>query len=194
MKKTLILMAVIAAFSTSLHAQKAKSKAQSTTTTPSSYIGLSTGINNIAGFAGLTFELPFTPNFSGKIGAGIGAWGVKLGLAGKYYANFPESWSFGAGYSTASGIKNVDLDLGNGSSTQKIKMNLDRAHNLDLVIGKAWGEKIKFNIEFGYAVRISGGTYEPVNKSEILSADSKRVLDVLSPDGLIFGMGIAFRL
>ena len=84
------------------------------------------------------------------------------------------------------------LDV-NGNQ-QQVKMNLDRSHNLDFVIGKAWGGKVRFGIEFGYSVPVAGGTYAPVDKTVVLSTTSKRVLDVLSPSGLIFGMGLGFRL
>jgi hypothetical protein len=155
-----------------------------------SYLGLTTGINNIGGLAGLTFEGALTPTFSGKVALGVGGWGTKFAVAGKYYKQFPTSWSFGVGYSTASGARNIDLELDN----QKIKMNLDRSHNLDFVIGKAWGNKIRFGLEFGYSVPVSGGTYAPVDKTVVLSTTSKRVLDLLSPSGLILGLGLGFRL
>ena len=199
MKKTLILIVCITALSNAVHAQKVKTKTQNAEPSPSSYLGLGTGINNISGFAGLTFEQPFSPTFTGKLGLGIGAWGFKVGLAGKYYKNFPESWSFGAGYSTASGLKSGDLEVDlkttrSGSNTEKVKMVLDRAHMLDLVIGKAWGDKVKFNLDFGYSIPIAGGTYAPVDKTVVLASESVQAMNLLSPSGLILGMGIAFRL
>jgi hypothetical protein len=158
------------------------------------YLGLGTGINNISGFAGVTAEIPLNPNFSGKLGLGIGGWGLKIGVAAKYYKLFPESWAFGIGYSTASGIKGIDLNLTTNGNTQNIKMNLDRAHLVDFVVSKAWGDSFKFNLDFGYAVSLSGGTYSAVDKTTIITSESRKILDVLSPDGLILGIGIAFRL
>lgn len=189
MKKTLILTGLILSITLSASAQK-KQTTVDRPNTGGSYLGLTTGINNIGGLAGLTFEGAFTPTFSGKVALGVGGWGGKFAVAGKYYKQFPTSWSFGIGYSTASGGKNIDVDLDN----QKIKMNLDRSHNLDFVIGKAWGSKVRFGLEFGYSVPVAGGTYAPVDKTVVLSTISKRVLDVLSPSGLIFGLGVGFRL
>lgn len=189
MKKTLILTGLLLAITLSASAQRKKT----TTETPNpsgSYLGVTTGVNNIGGMAGLTFEGALTPTFSGKVAFGVGGWGTKFGVAGKYYKQFPTSWSFGVGYSTASGAKNLDMELEN----QKIKMNLDRSHHLDFVIGKAWGNKVRFGLEFGYCVPVGGGTYAPVDKTVILSTTSKRVLDILSPSGFIFGLGLGFRL
>ena len=193
MKKILILTGLFLTLTLSASAQKKKTTIDQPNA-KSSYLGLTTGVNNIGGFAGLTFEGPFTPTFSGKTGIGLGGWGYKFALAGKYYKQFPTSWSFGVGYSTASGAKNIDLSLDVNGKQQQVKMNLDRSHNLDFVIGKAWGSKVRFGIEFGYSVPVAGGTYAPVDKTVVLSTTSKRVLDLLSPSGLIFGMGLGFRL
>jgi hypothetical protein len=200
MKKALTLLALIATTTFSVFAQS-KSKTQTTTTSstekPRSYLGLSTGINNIAGFAGLTFEAPFSENASGKLGLGIGSWGVKIGLAAKYYKQYASSWSFGAGYSTASGAGAVELQLSRAATpktNEAVKVDLNRAHMVDLVAGKAWGKSVKFSLELGYSVRVGGATYATVDKNFVLSDDSKAVLNVIRPGGLIVGMGLLFRL
>jgi hypothetical protein len=195
MKKTLLATVLFLTMAFSTHAQKYEELGKAKEQQPvRPYFGLATGINNISGFAGVTAEIPFSPNFSGKLGLGIGGWGLKIGVAAKYYKLFPESWAFGVGYSTASGVKNIDLNLTTNGSTQNIKMNLDRAHLMDFVASKAWGDKFKLNLDFGYAVRLSGGTYSAVDKTTIITSESRRILDILSPNGLILGLGIAFRL
>jgi hypothetical protein len=200
MKRTLTLLALIATTTFSVFAQnKAKTQTTSASSTekPRSYLGLCTGINNIAGFAGLTFEVPLSENASAKLGLGLGAWGVKIGLAAKYYKEYASSWSFGAGYSTASGASGVELTLMRASTPtieEKVKVDLTRSHNLDLVAGKAWGKSVKFSLELGYSVRVGGATFAPVDKNFALSDNSKTVLNVLRPGGLIVGMGLLFRL
>jgi hypothetical protein len=200
MKKTLTLVALILVTITTTFAQQTKVTKSSTSDNSVAekqrlYFGLSTGINNIASFLGLTLEVPFSQNVSGKLGLGLGGWGAVIGVAGKYYKQYPTSWSFGAGYSTASGYKDVLLTLKTNSTTEEIKMNADRAHNLDLVAGKSWGRDwIKFNLELGYSIRVSGGTYGPVDKTVILSESSTSVMNLLSPGGLIIGLGLTFRL
>jgi hypothetical protein len=201
MKKTLTLMALIATTSLSVFAQKKATAQTSTSSTsdekPRSYIGLSTGINNIAAFAGLTFEAPFSEHFSGKVGLGLGGWGVKLGIAGKYYKQYATSWSFGAGFSTASGFSEASVGLSRAATpdiTETTKVNMDRANMLDLVAGKSWGRKVKFNLELGYSTRVSGGTYATVDKNFVLSPTSVTTLNILRPGGLIIGLGLTFRL
>jgi hypothetical protein len=199
MRRKLSLVVLLVATFCSLYAQK-----KSTTVTADnadekrrSYIGLSSGINNISGMGGITFETPFSNNFSAKIGAGFGGWGVKLGVAAKYYKQYAKSWSFGLGYSTASGSKELSLQLSKASSpdiTQDIKMKLERAHMLDLVAGKSWGNKVKFNLEFGYAIQVGGGAFETIDRSVVLSEASTSTLNLLSPKGLILGLGVMFRL
>jgi hypothetical protein len=194
MKKTLLLTVLFFTMALLSHAQRYEQTGDVKKQALKPYLGLATGINNISGFAGLTAEIPFSPNFSGKLGFGIGGWGIKIGVAAKYYKLFPESWAFSVGYSTASGAKNIDLNLTTNGNTQTLKMNLDRAHLVDFVASKAWGDSFKFNLDFGYAIRLAGGTYAAVDKTTIITSESRKILDVLSPNGLILGIGIAFRL
>jgi hypothetical protein len=193
MKKTLILMALIAYATSNLFAQKISRSARDM---PKSYLGLSIGVNNISGLIGATFEVPIDDHFSGKIGLGFGGWGVKTAIAGKYYAAYCTSWSFGAGYSTASGTKGAPLALttSTNSTSQTVKMDLDRAHTIDLVAGKSWGRKVRFGVELGYSLKVAGGTYAPQDKTVVLSTASTQVLNFLSPHGLIFGLGLSFGL
>ncbi len=200
MKKTLTLVALILATMTTTFAQQTKATKSSTSDNAVAekqrlYFGISTGVNNIASMFGLTLEVPFSQNVSGKLGLGLGGWGAVIGVAGKYYKRYPESWSFGVGYSTASGYKDILLTLKNNTTTEEVRMNADRAHNIDLVAGKSWGSDwIKFNLELGYSIQVSGGTYSPVDKKVILSETTTSVMKLLSPGGIIIGLGLTFRL
>jgi hypothetical protein len=193
MRKTLILMALIVCSISSLFAQKVSRSARDI---PKNYLGLSIGVNNISGAIGATVEVPINDNYSSKIGLGLGSWGVKTAIAGKYYTEYCTSWSFGAGYSTASGTKGALLTLitSTGSESQTIKMDLERAHMIDLVAGKSWGKKVRFGVELGYSVKVAGGTFATQDKTIVLSTLSTRTMKFLSPDGLIFGLGLSFGL
>jgi hypothetical protein len=198
MKRTLTLMALIATTIISAYAQRRTTTVtRSSDDKPSSYLGLSGGINNISGLVGITFETPISENVSGKLGLGFGGWGVKTAIAGKYYKQYATSWSFGAGYSTAGGAKEVPLGLSRAATPntiETIKMTLDRAHMIDLVAGKSWGRKVKFGIELGYSIKVAGGTYSTVDKSIVLSNTSITTMKVLVPGGLVLGLGLMFRL
>lgn len=157
------------------------------------YLGVGTGLSNISGMAGFQFEAPINANFSGKVGAGLGAWGTKMGISAKYYREFPSSMSFGIGYSTASGLKGVELEVELASGTkQKEKVDLSRSHNLDFTIGKSWGETLRFNLEFGYSIKLSGGKSKVENSSITISDTFQEAMDLLSPGGLIIGIGLAY--
>jgi hypothetical protein len=202
MKKTLTLLAVILATMSTTFAQQTKATKSVTSDNPNEekrhlYLGLSSGINNIASLFGLSLEVPFSENMSGKLGVGVGGWGSVIGIAGKYYKQYPVSWSFGVGYSTASGYKEIPLGLTTRltpNTTEQIKMNADRAHMIDLVTGKSWGNKVKFNLELGYSIRVNGGAYTTVDKTIVLSETSTTAMNLLSPGGLIIGLGLTFRL
>jgi hypothetical protein len=201
MKKTLTLWALIALTISSAYAQKKTTGSTSSSNKddekPRMYLGLGSGFNNISGFIGATFEAPFSQNFSGKIGLGLGGWGAKVGIAGKYYKQYASSWSFGAGYSTASGAEDLSVPLTRASSpnlSESMRMKLDRSHNIDLVAGKSWGKKVKFGLELGYSIPVAGGTYTQYDKSIVLSEVSTTTMDLLSPGGLIVGLGLMFRL
>lgn len=183
MKKSILVLSVILLVSTiNLKAQKC-------------YLGIGSGVNNSSGMLGVFFETPINSNFSAKAAAGIGGWGTKAGIAVKYYKAFPSSMSFGIGYSTASGLSDFEyeVELENGDKSKE-KFNLKRAHMIDFTMGKSWGEKVRFNLEFGYSLKISGGSYEHLDSNEELSDDAKKVFDMLSPGGLIVGIGLSFRL
>jgi hypothetical protein len=201
MKKTLTLMAFIIATSIAAHAQKKTTistiSTSNSTEKPRSYLGLAGGVNNISGLGGITFETPLSENVSAKLGLGIGGWGVKLGLAGKYYRAYATSWAFGAGYSTALGLKDFVAPLSlaaNPNLQESVKLSYIQAHMVDLVAGKSWGKKVKFNLELGYSIKVAGGNYVLADKTQVLSDVSKTTLRILSPGGLIIGMGLMFRL
>jgi hypothetical protein len=160
-----------------------------------SYLGIGSGINNISSVLGVTYENPINSNFSIKLGAGIGSWGYKAGLSGKYYSSFPSSMAFGLGYSTATGGKGLEMEVElNNTLKQKELIDLSQAHMIDLTMCKSWGEKVKFNIEFGYSIKISGGEAKLQNPLLELSDVYKTSFNLISPGGLIFGLGLTFVL
>jgi len=182
MKKSIFVLSILLFGLTNLHAQRC-------------YLGAGVGINNSSGMLGVTFEAPINTHFSAKLGAGLGGWGSKISIAAKYYKEFPSSLSFGIGYSTASGSRNFEykMELEDGTMSKE-KFNLYRAHMIDFTIGKSWGQKVRFNVECGYSLKIAGGDYKHLNATQDLSEDSKEVLDMVSPGGLIVGLGLSFGL
>lgn len=167
--------------------------ASTVTFAQNNYAGLSSGINNITGVLGPFLELSVVEHLTIKTGVGVGAWGTKFGIGGKYYPSFPNSFSYGLGYSFASGGTNAEIEI-ETVDRQKVDAvyNLTPAHMLDITFGKSWGEKFRFNIEFGYSIRLSGGEYDLQDKSVTPTPQFKSALDLMSPGGLIFGIGGAY--
>ena len=103
-------------------------------------------------------------------------------------------WVWGVGFSYASGMtmKNVKVE-----QKDKTKIESDikwkPAQMIDLTICKSWGERLRFNLEFGYSIKVSGGEYE------IVRAEAKNVSDtydkatkLMSPGGLILAVGLSY--
>jgi hypothetical protein len=183
MKRSIFVLSILFFVgSTNLHAQKC-------------YLGVGTGINNASGMVGVLFEAPINSHYSAKLGAGLGSWGSKISVSAKYYKEFPTSISFGLGYSTASGVRNVEYEVELMDGTKnKEEFNLYRAHMIDFTIGKSWGQKVRFNIECGYSLKIAGGNYKHLYETQELSEDSKTTFDMITPGGLIIGLGLTFAL
>lgn len=159
------------------------------------YLSLGTGVNAATGMLGVGFEMPVINNFGAKINAGLGMWGYKMAVQAKYYKLFPSSWAFGIGYSTASGFDDFDYKVELSSEViEEVNFNLTRAHMLDLVVSKSWGKRVRFTLDLGYAIKIAGGKFESTDSSVELSSTAETMLNLLSPGGIIFGVGVAFGL
>jgi hypothetical protein len=156
------------------------------------YFGLGAGANNISGMIGLNFETPIDTNFSIKAGIGSG-WGMKFGISGKYYKSYPTSVGFGLGFSYAGGgtAKDYEVEQKNGTKA-KTELELKPAQMIDLTICKSWGQRVRFNLEFGYSIKIAGGDYVNKNTAITISDNYDKAIKFTSPGGLILAAGLSF--
>jgi hypothetical protein len=166
------------------------------------YFGIGTGLNNYLGLAGVTLEYRVADPITMYGAVGLGSWGSKISVGGRYYGNYPSKWAFGLGYSQASGIENLEMDLPADyvvgySSTVKVPFKLKSAGTLNFSAMRYWmlgaNSKNRFNIELGYAVPVATDPYE-INGAYKLTAYGKAFMNTMQPGGLILGLGLSFGL
>lgn len=159
------------------------------------YVGLSMGINNPSGFLGFDIDIPIVPNFS--IGAGIGSstWGTKVYIDGKYYMKpCHRGWAFGIGVTHNAGMNNFMTNLETIYGTEQVTVDLLGETNAFLgayyfwTIGRRYN---RFYLEAGYSARFSSVQYTEVS-GDPLDNNGQRVLQILSPGGLMIGAGFSF--
>lgn len=159
------------------------------------YFVPSSGINNYAGILGLGLQVPVNNRYSLRGGAGLGAWGFKLGVAGKFERLDGNGFGLGLGYAFATGIRDftysredelgntliTELDLkpvGVISCTGNYNFRIWRRHFFYLEGG--WGFKT-VGSRVSDSVKIKGG--DPFDEEDEL------VFAILRPGGIILGAG-----
>ena len=125
-------------------------------------------------------------------GAGIGGWGGKLSLGVKYQDLMKKGIGFGLGYSYCSGISDFDAPLPDQNGQEiTVNMDLKRAGSINLTINKNWvfPRGNVFYIESGYAIGVGKNPSYEINDGTLLSDDAELVMDIITPGGLILGVG-----
>lgn len=162
-----------------------------------SYLGLSTGINNMVGLLGVQAEIVANKNLTVGAGIGLSSWGTKWALNLQYYTQGWYKFYMKGGYSINSGLEDfeVELELQNGS-TDYVLMDLNPVGNILLTAGYAWkvGKRNKFYVEGGYAIPLDTKDYYKLLDPVELSSTSRQVLQILRPGGLVIALGINFAV
>ena len=165
---------------------------------PRTYIGFSTGINNMVGILGITLDQEVNKNFTMGVGIGLSTWGYKWELNVQYY---PKGWPglyIKGGYSRNTGLVGfeTEMELDNGSN-QYVMMDLEPVGNIFFTAGHAWklGKKNKFYLEGGYALPlVTDDYYSLCDNSVNLSSTSEQVMRILRPGGLVVAIGFNISL
>ena len=164
---------------------------------PKIFLGPSLGINNICGMIGFLAEVNIVKNFSLAGGVGVGFWGYKASLAGRYYNHYPRGVYYCLGISAASGYNDITYNLKvKPDSSMDVDMILHPAYNLNISIGYQFkiGKKNRLNLEIGYSLPLNNNLYEVKTPGVELTDESKQVMDLLTPGGLIIGMAFSFGI
>ena len=199
MKRILLLIVVVFCVSQS-HAQQKENNPfilQEVPYYPSSYLGLSTGINNMVGLLGVQLKLVVSPKLLLGFGAGIGSWGYKLTGNLELQPKGVYGIFFKGGYMHATGLEEVELEMETtGNRNQKLWFELKPVGNLFFSVGNAWklGKKNRFYIEGGYAIPLVTDDYYEIFGGEKLSDDGELVMQMMRPGGLIIALGFDFGI
>jgi hypothetical protein len=163
---------------------------------PALYVGTGTGMNNLNAFLGFFLEGNIIQNFTLAGGFGIGAWGYKAAVAARYYRKYPYKVFYGLGFSTASGISNIELEVYTepNNETEFVEFRMKRANTLNLSLGYQFkaGKKGRIYLELGYGIRLQPDRYEILTPNVQLTETSTQVMDMMVPGGLILGVGYSF--
>jgi opacity protein-like surface antigen len=163
---------------------------------PKVYLGVGVGLNNYTGLIGLSVNVRVYHKFFLQGGIGIGSWGSKMSIGARYDLSYKKGWSFGAGLSSASGLKDfkTNLEVKSGNK-QDVQMDLLRANTLNIKATYFFriGKRHNFYLESGYAVPLQSSPYT-IKDGSVLSSTSKAAMDLAAPGGLIFGLGFTFGL
>ncbi|MBI9066980.1 MAG: hypothetical protein JEZ09_06785 [Salinivirgaceae bacterium] len=172
-------------------------------TKPKAFLGINSGINHIGGMFGIHGEVNVVNNFSVIGSAGLGGWGTKASIGIKYNRNYPYGTHFILTYSSASGIKDFKLDVEteandetmNQGGTQEVTFDLKTARNINLIVGYSWKlfQRSRFNLDFGYSVPMQDKAYAVIS-DHVLTKDSDTMMGIMTPGGLILGLGFSFSL
>ena len=109
---------------------------------------------------------------------------------------YKKGWSFGAGFSSCSGLKNFKTELELQSGIKKeVTMDCLRANTLNIKATYYWklGKRNNFYLESGYAIPMQSAPYK-IKDGSVISETSKYVMDVVAPGGFILGFGFTFGL
>ena len=161
------------------------------------YLDLIGGLNNPTGLLGLQIRKSLVDNLLFlDAGGGYSTWGYKFNTGVTINSEDRIGYSFSAGISYNTGIKNYSSnELTVNNTTETICLNLLPQLNIYGMIGKYYklGKRSRFYIQTGYSYSLSKDKFQQVSGATI-SNDSKNLYELLSPHGLILSMGLSFGL
>jgi len=166
---------------------------------PACYLGFSGGINNPSGAVGVEFNVQVGKYVTFDCGAGPSTWGNKLFAGGKYYLKQAHrGFAFGGGLTFSSGQENIKISNDhNPRSNDKVIVSLKPQPNAFLAAYHYWNVGRKYNrffVELGKSVPLHSARYHELPNQQPLSDDAKRLIKILSPGGMMAGVGFSFGL
>ncbi|MBK6263691.1 hypothetical protein JKA74_01485 [Marivirga sp. S37H4] len=163
---------------------------------PQFYLGIGTGINTYTGLAGISANYILDKRLFLQGGLGLSTWGIRTSIGLRYDRSYRHGVTYGVNLTRSSGIDDIDVefDSGNGSPNT-VNMRLESVSTLNFKVGYNWwfGKYNTFNLTLGYALALKDQPWE-VKDGSTLSQIDQQVLQILSPGGIILGMGLSFGI
>ncbi len=162
------------------------------------YLGISTGINNNNGLLGVNLDVPVAKQFSISAGAGLSSWGGKLYAEGRFYFkdNCHRGWAIGLGVTHNTGVDNVPVTISEPNRAGYTEVfNLKNKTNVPLSayyffsLGKRHVNR--FHLQFGYSISVTDTEYS-IQSGAAVSRDTDNAIKLISPGGIILGLGFSF--
>ena len=200
MRKPLLiaLMALISAAAVSAQGKhNYRSKPRSEGNCPKVYIGFGTGINFSTGLLGINVDVPVVGGLSLSSGAGLSTWGYKVYGEARYaFKPCNRGWAIGTGLTLNTGLSDFSSTMPTTYGERTVTMDLQPKTNVFLCGYHFWtmGKRYnRFYLQFGYSVPLSNYDYV-ITSGDVLTSEGAAAMDILSPGGLIFGIGFSFGL
>lgn len=165
---------------------------------PTIFIGPSIGVNNISGMMGVLLETHIFNKTAIAGGLGIGNWGAKFSVQGRYYRHYPIGVFYGIGFSSATGMKSfkTELEVENAEDPVEVEMELHKVKCLNISVGQHFklGRRMRLNFELGYAIPLQTNFYDIITPGVQLTDASEQQMDLMTPGGLIIGVAFSIAL
>lgn len=178
--------------------QTTKAQLSSMNGNPKTFIGFGTSLNEI-GYIGFALEAKLVNRLAFLGHAGVGSWGYKVGGGLQYYLK--ESGygsSMNIGYAYATGLNNFTYSLETEPYGTKEEVTLDLLGTGTVNVAYAYnfriGGKNKLAISAGYSIPLATDNYNVKTAGVELNDNSKQVLDIIAPGGVILGVKYMFGI
>ncbi|MDX2188991.1 MAG: hypothetical protein SFY32_03935 [Bacteroidota bacterium] len=170
------------------------------------YIGGSSGINNISGIIGPTFEYFFSKKWTAISGFGIGSWGLKFSAGTRFYFTPPHKSSINIFYTYVTGIKNITQTaevqsvsgMNNTIVEKQVLVDLLPFHvfSLSYVYHYKIAGPVRGYFEIGYPISFPAlGKVIEVKDGSVLTLDGRNSIERWQPGTFIiigFGFNVGF--
>lgn len=163
---------------------------------PKVFLGPSFGINNNGGLFANNIEIGVDQHLSIGGGFGLGLWGLKGYVEGKYY--FKEcykGWAVGLAVTRAGGLGEVIYEDSLGTFPQSVIMRTLPQTNIALQGYRYFklGRRHRFHICGGYSFETTARKFQVVGSNNP-SYTLARTIEFMAPGGFIIGCGFSFGL
>ncbi len=162
------------------------------------YLNLAAGFNMSTGIIGIGADVPVAEFVTVGAGLGISTWGSKYTVGAKYFFKPCQlGWGLGGGLTYNGGLPGYTADMESiYGVTQHVKLDLLPITSFYFAgyryvsLGKG---NSRFYATLGWSVPLTSPKFRQTDGDPI-SDKSKTVLNIISPGGLVGGIGFAFGL